>query len=142
MSDETLHSAEIIWNYMLLGQPVQDADCMLVLGSRDDRVAVYAAALSRRHRYGSIVISGGLSHTQDLLATSWGRQSEAEHFFDVYVGNKGAGEVLLESKAHNTGDNAVLSYKLLRKREATVDSLLIVTKPYMERRALATFEAQ
>lgn len=48
------------------------ADCMLVLGSRDERVAVYAAELSQKYTFGHIVISGGISHTQDLLATPWG----------------------------------------------------------------------
>lgn len=72
MNDQTLYLAEIIWKYMLLGQPVMPADCMLVLGSRDERVAVYAAELSQKYTFGHIVISGGISHTQDLLATPWG----------------------------------------------------------------------
>lgn len=53
------------------------------------------------------------------------------------------GAAILENKATNTGENAVFSYELLEKQgSTTVGSLLMVTKPYMERRALATFEAQ
>ena len=72
MDDETLHVAEVVWNYMQLEQRIKGADCMLILGGRDDKVATYAAELSRVHTYGEVVISGGVSHTQDLLVTGWG----------------------------------------------------------------------
>ena len=124
---------------MLLGQPVMPADCMLVLGSRDERVAVYAAELSQKYTFGHIVISGGISHTQDLLATPWGEQTEADHFHEVYDSHGGIGGVMLETKARNTGDNAAYSYELLKHAGVHPRSLLLVTKPYMERRALATF---
>ncbi len=127
---------------MQLNQPIGDADCMLILGSRDDRVAMYAADISKRCNYHTVVISGGISHTQDLLATGWGKQTEAEHFRDMFVRHQGRGEVILETKAHNTGENASFSYELLEKRQILPETLLLVTKPYMERRALATFAAQ
>ena len=53
-----------------------------------------------------------------------------------------AKNVYIEDKAENTGDNAILSYKLLAAKGITPKTITIVTKPYMERRALATFEAQ
>ncbi len=142
MNDDTLYLAEIIWDYMLLNQPVVTADCMLILGSRDDRVAVYAAELSKQYKFKSVVISGGISHTQDLLATQWGKQTEADHFLEVYSMNRGRGEVLLETGARNTGDNAQFTHQLLKESNIMPASLLLVTKPYMERRAYATFAAQ
>lgn len=142
MNEETLHIAEIVWEYMLLRQPVQDADCLLVLGSRDDRVAVYAAELSKRLTYSTVMVSGGISHTQDLLATYWGEETEAAHFSKIYRENGGRGDVILEDRARNTGDNAHFSYELLKSKGIRVESLLIITKPYTERRALSAFEAQ
>lgn len=128
---------------MLLNQPVGPADCLLVLGSRDDRVAVYGAELCRTHSFKQVMISGGAAHQKDLLATRWSESTEAAHFLKAMRASGYNGEVLLEDQATNTGENAVLSYALLKKQGSLpVESLLIVTKPYMERRALATFEAQ
>lgn len=123
-------------------QPVCAADCLLILGSRDNRAAVYATELSKHHTYGTVMVSGGTSHTQGLLATHWGKETEAAHFSKIYRENEGRGNIILEDRACNTGDNARFSYELLEGLGVRARSLLIITKPYMERRTLATFEAQ
>ncbi|MGB3023306.1 MAG: YdcF family protein [Candidatus Saccharimonadales bacterium] len=133
-----------LWDYMLMHQTPQKADCLLVLGSLDDRVAVYAAELAKRFHYWYIVISGGGgAHHNDLLATMWSEGTEAEHFLAVMKRAGFAKGALLETAAQNTGDNAKLTFDLLRAQNTPMPlSLLLVTKPYMERRALATFQAQ
>ena len=69
--------------------------------------------------------------------------SEAEHFEVIMRAAGYAGRLMLETQALNTGDNARLSYELLDQQGTTpVDSIVIITKPYMERRALATFDIQ
>lgn len=77
-----------------------------------------------------------------MLATDWGHKTEAEHFASVYKDHGGLGTVLLETAARHTGDNAVLSHKLLYETGERHATLLLVTKPYMERRAIATFRVQ
>lgn len=62
MLKSTEKSIEIVWNYLQLHQDPTDSDAMIVLGSRDDRVAAYAAQLAAKHNYGNIVISGGVAH--------------------------------------------------------------------------------
>jgi hypothetical protein len=53
------------------------------------------------------------------------------------------GAIVLEERARNTGENARFTYELLRQRDISApNAVQIVTKPYMERRAKATFEAQ
>lgn len=143
MDENVRASVQTVWDYMVLNQPVQSADILLVLGSRDDRVAEHAAWLCRAYRFGLVMVSGGAAHQNDLLTTKWSEPTEAEHFMNV-MRSSGYGEpVLLEDRATNTGENATLSYELLEKQRSTpIGRLLIVTKPYMERRALATFEAQ
>jgi len=47
--------------------------------------------------------------------------------------------VLVEPKATNTGENALLSRAVLDAAGVDVSSLLLVCKPYEERRAYATF---
>jgi len=142
MDSGLIRQAEIMWDYMQLYQPPEKADCMIILGSRDDRVAKTAAGLSRQFAFGTIVISGGLSHTQDLLKTSWGAVSEADHFNEVFIHADGAATPLLERCAQNTGQNALYTHKLLLENQIRPKSICIVTKPYMERRALATFAVQ
>lgn len=137
-------AARILWNYMKLGQPARSADVLLVLGSLDDRVASYAARLSQQYDYSLAVFSGGVAHTDDLLATSWGRKTEAGHFYDVFLTNGGtADQVVLEEQSRNTGENAQLSANAIATLGSVrVQTIQLVTKPYMERRALATFECQ
>ena len=143
MSDEMLHSAQTIWDYMLMGKDAASADCMIVLGSRDDRVATYAARLAEKFDYRSIVLTGGIAHRNDLLAVAWAATtSEADHFAQIMRQEGYSGALLLERRASNTGENARLSYELLASTGEMPRSLLLVTKPYMERRAQATFEAQ
>lgn len=142
MDARTRTDANTIWEYMRLKHEPEGADCMLILGSRDDRVAMHAAGVSRIYDYPAVMITGGISHTQDLLATGWGEQSEALHFAEVYKRHQGRGEPILEQHATNTGQNAIFTYELLVTLDQTPKSILLVTKPYMERRALVTFEAQ
>lgn len=137
-------AARTLWQYLRLDEPTGPADVLLVLGSIDDRVAEYAAKLSQTHDYGHILFSGGIAHANDLLATHWNELTEAEHFLHVYesCGGRMIG-VLLEKAAQHTGENASLSYKLLQTQGLSLPkSIQLVTKPYMERRARATFEAQ
>lgn len=142
MLKSTEKSIEIVWNYLQLHQDPTDSDAMIVLGSRDDRVAAYAAQLAAKHNYGNIVISGGVAHKNDLLATNWGEKSEAEHFYNVMQRHGLVRPVYIEDKAENTGDNAIFSYQMLADKGINPKSVTIATKPYMERRALATFEEQ
>lgn len=135
--------AQSLWNYLVLHEPVVSADLLLVLGSVDERVAVYAAELSRSHSYDAVVFSGGVAHAGDLLQTSW-PESEAEHFYTVFKKSGGvAKKVLLETKAENTGQNAILTYELLMSHGLPIPKTVqVVTKPYMLRRARATFDVQ
>jgi len=126
-----------------LHQPVCKADLLLVLGSRDDRVANYAAQLVRRSIAPRCLVSGGAAHSNDLLATAWLEETEAEHFANIMKDDEVDDELMLiEDRAVNTGENVRYSYELLKKAGIPIQAILIVTKPYMEKRALATFEAQ
>lgn len=103
MKPNILADAMTIWEYMRMHQQPARADCLLVLGSRDDRVAAYAARVSHEYAFEHVAITGGVSHTQDLLATQWGSQTEAEHFAEVFRYHNGKGTPILEQEATNTG---------------------------------------
>ena len=50
--------------------------------------------------------------------------------------------IVTESQSTNTGENVRFCYKLLSHRNLLPNSIILVQKPYMERRAYATFLKQ
>lgn len=136
-------NAKIIWDYMHMGHDLRKCDAIFVLGSRDDRVAEYAAELYKKGYGKYIIISGGSAHHNDLLETKWTDKTEAEHFAKI-AQNAGVPEsaLILEKKATNTGENIQFVYQILQEKKLNPVAFLLVQKPYMERRAYATFAKQ
>jgi Ni,Fe-hydrogenase III small subunit len=131
---EALACAEVIFSYSFLGHVPRPADVMIVLGTNDTRVAEYAATLFAQGLAPRMIVTGGIAHTNDLLATNWDR-SEAEVFADVLVAHGVPAEkMILEKKATNTAQNVSLSKRLIEKPA----SVLYVCKPFMPRRVYAT----
>lgn len=80
-----MNNAWLVWDYMLPHEQPVAAECIVVLGSCDDRVASYAAELVAKYTFGSIVIMGSAAHQNDLLRTLWDEDAEAENFTAVMV---------------------------------------------------------
>jgi hypothetical protein len=132
---EDLALAEELWNYLRLGQSVQEAECLLVFGGHDLGVAHRAVELYQLDIASLILISGG---AQNVPARS-SFETEADAIADV-VYNSGVPEkdVLTERIASNTSENFWLSAELLRDHGMDFERFLVVQKPYTERRTLAT----
>lgn len=135
---------QIVWEYHQLHMKLpEEVDVMVVLGSADDTVARYAASVAAKVRTKAVIITGSSAHHGELAGRlGWEEPSEAEHFAAVMRMHGYTGPLLLETEARNTGQNAVLTAILLEAQSMKPKDLLIVTKPYMERRALRTFEKQ
>lgn len=130
---------EQLWQYMQLNHSLTPVDCLLVMCSNDLRVAEHAAKLYQQGLARYVLFSGGEGRfTQGLF-----EKSEAETFADVA---KAAGvpeaAILLETNASNSGENVRFSEQLMRDNGLMFDSFILVQKPFMEQRALATFEKQ
>lgn len=135
--------AEKIWNYMKMQQSLRKCDAVFILASIDDRVAEYGAKLFLQGYGDWLIVSGGVAHADDLLSTDLGGKSEAEHFADIAIGlGVNAEKIIIENEATNTGENIKLTYEILRQRNISLSSVVLVQKPYMERRTYATFEKQ
>ena len=142
VNTQNLLDAKILWDYHHLHQPLRHAEMMLVLGSHDIRVAEYATKLFKQNLAPIIIVSGGIAHVGDLLETGW-KRSEAEEFSDVMIRSGVPQEkILMETKAKNTGENFTLSAEILKKQAIEFTTSIVVTKPYMERRAYATGKIQ
>ncbi len=131
--------AKVVFDYMLLNMPIEKADVILGLGSSESRVAERASQLFLDGYSDLLIFSGGYGKiTQHSNNTT-----EAELFRDIAIGN-GVSEdkILIEEKSTNTGENIRFTQELLDSKSVQPKSLIIVTKPYMERRAYATFKKQ
>ena len=121
---------------MKLNQPLAPADCILVFGSHDPRVAKYGAKLFLRKLAPLILFSG----KRGGLTETW-RETEAEKFAEIAVrAGVPRGKILIEKEATNSGENVLFTKKLLEKRELNPGNFIVVQKPYMERRTWATFK--
>jgi uncharacterized SAM-binding protein YcdF (DUF218 family) len=129
--------ALIIWNYHLMGHHLQISDCLLALGSNDPRVAEYAAELYLAGWAPRLIFSGGVGA---LTAGLYGC-SEAEFFARIAI-DLGVPEdrILVEPRSTNTGENVALTRTLLDRQKLAVQRVILVQKPFMERRAYATFK--
>jgi uncharacterized SAM-binding protein YcdF (DUF218 family) len=120
---------------MKLNQTLAPADCILVFGSHDPRVAKYGAELFLRKLAPLMIFSG----KRGRLTEKW-RRTEADRFARVAVHARvPRGKILIEREAGNTGENVLYTKRLLAKRGLNPRRFIVVHKPYMERRAWATF---
>lgn len=142
MNPDDLQNAKIIWDYLKFADApagLEKADFIIGLGSLDMRTADHAAELYLQKLAPKIIFTGGFGRlTAGVFA-----KSEAELFADraVELGVPRQ-DILLESKSTNTGENITHTYELLLENNLTANSLILVTKPYMLRRAYATFMKQ
>jgi uncharacterized SAM-binding protein YcdF (DUF218 family) len=129
--------ARVVWDYHHVGQALAKADCIIVLGSHDTRVAERGAEVFLGGWAPLLVCSG---HLGALTRAMWTR-SEAEIFADVAVSlGVPRDRILIEARSTNTGENVDFSRQLLAEKSLHPRKAIAVQKPYMERRTLATFQ--
>lgn len=131
--------AKKILDYMRLGMVLKPCDAILGLGSLDTRIADRAAQLILDDYSELLIFSGGYGK----ITKDRNDKTEAQIFCDIAV-SKGVSsdKLLLEQNSANTGENIQFTEQLLREKGIKVSSLIVVTKPYMERRVYATFKRQ
>jgi uncharacterized SAM-binding protein YcdF (DUF218 family) len=128
--------ARVVWDYHHVNHALAKADCIIVLGSHDTRVAERGAEVFLGGWAPLLVCSG---HLGSLTGAMWTR-SEAEIFADVAVGlGVPRDRILIEGRSTNTGENVDFSRQLLAEKGLQPRTAIAVQKPYMERRTLATF---
>jgi uncharacterized SAM-binding protein YcdF (DUF218 family) len=137
MMNREIQLAQVIWDYMLMNQKVGKADVILALGSHDIRVAERAAELYNQGFAPMIIFSGGIG----LLTKDEFDNPEAEVFADRAVGlGVPRDKIIIENKSTNTGDNFIFTKKLLEEKNLLFPKMIVVQKPYMERRTWATMK--
>lgn len=139
LSAETLQLARTLWDYHHMNTPLQKADGIVALGSHDLRVAERAAELYLQGWAPLLIVSGGFGR---ITKDAW-TETEADLFANFAL-QKGVpkASILVENRSTNTGENILFTRSLLEEKGLHPRSFILVQKPYMERRAYATFHKQ
>lgn len=134
-SEAELADARVLWDYHQMRHELRPCDAAIGLGSHDLGVATFAADLYKRGLFPVLVFSGATSPT---TAARFPR-GEATHYREHAIAlGVPANAILVEPTATNTGKNIELSRALLYEASVQPYSLLLISKPYMQRRAYAT----
>ncbi|MFF5505528.1 YdcF family protein [Streptomyces roseolus] len=127
--------ARVLWEFQRMGHAPRPCSVGVGLGSHDLGVAEVVAGLYRRGLVPLVVFTGATSPTTRERMP----RGEAVHYRERALELGVPGDVVLvEPRARNTGENIRFSRELLAERGTPVDSVLLVSKPYEERRAYAT----
>lgn len=135
ITDEQSDDATLIWNYHQMGHQPRPCSAAIGLGSHDLGVATTAAGLYRAGLFPIVVFSGGNSPTTRARFPRGEAVHYREHALSLGVPDEA---ILVEPQATNTGQNITLSRGLLAEAGVEVEALLLISKPYMERRSYAT----
>lgn len=133
-------AAQKVWDYMLMHHPLKKADVIFVLGNRDTRVAEYAAQLYIDGWAPVLLIAGsGSIHNHKPGRERFVGTTEAEVFADIAI-KAGVPEsaIIIENESQNTGQNYEFALKKLDERGITPKCIILVQKPYLEKRTYAT----
>ncbi|MFD4377503.1 YdcF family protein [Streptomyces sp. NPDC058486] len=126
---------ELIWDYHLMGHAPRPADVAIGLGSHDLGVAAASADLYHRGLFATLVFTGGNSPTTRARFPRGEAVHFREHALELGVPDKA---ILVEPNAANTGQNITLTRDLLAAAGIVPSTVILVSKPYMERRSFAT----
>lgn len=135
ISAQAWSDAQLLWDFQQMHHTPRPCSVGIGLGSHDLGVADVTVDLYRRGMFPLIVFTGATSRTTREHMP----RGEAEHYREraLELGVPDSA-VLIEPRARNTGENICFSRELLAERGVDVASVLLVSKPYEERRAFAT----
>ncbi|MFF5922967.1 YdcF family protein [Streptomyces flavochromogenes] len=124
-----------LWDYHQMGHTPRPCSVAIGLGSHDLGVADAAVDLYRRGMAPLLLFTGATSPTTRERMP----RGEAVHYREraIELGVPDSA-VMVEPRARNTGENIRFSRHLLADAGIEVSSVLLISKPYEERRAYAT----
>ncbi|MFE7130812.1 YdcF family protein [Streptomyces sp. NPDC057638] len=135
ITDAQREQARLIWDYHQMGQQLRPADVAIGLGSHDLGVATTTAGLYHQGLAKALVFTGGNSPTTAKVFPRGEAVHYAEHAITLGVPEHA---IHVEPHAANTGQNIAFSRALLDQAGIHPTTVLLVTKPYMQRRSYAT----
>ncbi|MPZ01002.1 MAG: YdcF family protein [Actinophytocola sp.] len=133
--DEIRPDVETLWNYHRIDDQLEPVDVAVGLGSHDPSVAIYTAELYAKALFPLIVFTGANAPT----TVERFPRGEAVHYREIALDHGVPDEaILVEPNARHTGQNIDYARQLLDDRGSEPRSVLLISRPYQQRRALAT----
>jgi uncharacterized SAM-binding protein YcdF (DUF218 family) len=133
--DPLFRDVNTLWDYHQMHQEPRPCSVGIGLGSHDLGVATYCAELFHRGMFPIIVFSGANSPTTRAPFP----RGEAIHYREEAIRlSVPPRAILVETRSTNTEQNIRFSRQLLTDHGIEVGSVLLVSKPYQQRRAYAT----
>ncbi|MFE9887519.1 YdcF family protein [Streptomyces scopuliridis] len=135
ISEQAWADARRLWEFHRMRHEPRPCSVAVGLGSHDLGVADTSVELYRSGMMPLIVFTGATSRTTRELMP----RGEAVHYRERALA-LGVPDhaILVEPHARNTGENIRFSRALLEEAGIDVSSVLLISKPYEERRAYAT----
>lgn len=126
---------ETLWNYHDMGHELRPCDVGIGLGSHDLGVAIHTAELFQRGMFPRIVFTGANAPTTIERFP----RGEAVHYREhaIAIGVP-ADVIMIETEATNTSQNLTNSRKVLADAGIRPTAVMIISRPYQQRRAYAT----
>ena len=135
LATDDMADAQLIWDYHLLNHELRPADVGIGLGSHDLGVATFAAQLYQLGLFPTLVFTGANSPTTTARFPSGEAVQYREHAVELLECPRAPS---WSSLLPPTPDRTSPSPRPPGSHPDPVESVLLVCKPYMERRALAT----
>ncbi|KEI44097.1 YdcF family protein [Saccharopolyspora rectivirgula] len=126
---------EALWDYHNLHHEPVRCDAGIGLGSHDIGVAEHAAELFHRGYFPVVVFTGANAPTTVDRFPRGEAVHYREHALRLGVPDSA---ILVEPRATNTGENIEFSKELLCRRLPGITSIMLICRPYHQRRAYAT----
>lgn len=126
---------EVLWGFHHMHHRLQRCEVGIGLGSHDLGVATFTAELFDRGLFPRIVFTGANAPTTVARFP----RGEAVHYREHAV-ERGVPDsaILVEPEATNTGENIALTRDLLAERGILPARVMLISRPYQQRRAYAT----
>ncbi len=139
MDNTVTTNLTLIWDYMCLNIKPEKAECIVAFGSVNDEVAQRAAELYKQNFAPKILFSGGLGRNTENMWTV----AEADRFAGIAI-NMGVPkeDIIIENKSTNTAENIEFTKEILKNLNFKAEKILVVHKPFMERRIYAALKKQ
>jgi uncharacterized SAM-binding protein YcdF (DUF218 family) len=126
---------ECLWAYHHMNHEIRPCDVGIGLGSHDLGVAKIATDLFHRRMYPRLVFTGANAPTTIERFP----RGEAVHYREYAIDHGVPAEaILIETQARNTGQNIEFTRRLLTEHQIRPRSVLLMSRPYQQRRAYAT----
>jgi uncharacterized SAM-binding protein YcdF (DUF218 family) len=126
---------ETLWAYHDMGHQLRRCDVGIGLGSHDLGVATHTAELYHHGMYPRIVFTGANAPTTIQRFPRGEAVHYREHAITLGVP---AGVIMTETQAANTSENVTFSRRILEEAGIRPTSVMLISRPYQQRRAYAT----